>query len=292
MPFDVITFGSAIVDIFLWVEEIKGEKTEVKKRVIASGGGGTNTAVSFHRLGLKSAPVSRLGEDFFSRIIVRELKKENIPLDFLVRKKEETDCSVILVGPKGKRTIFVYRGETRLEIDDIHWRKLQARWFYLTSLEGNLDLAERLILFARKNEIRIAWNPGRRELAERKRVMKLANLTTVFNLNREEMEFLLAKRVGGDDFWEKAAGIKGKFKIVTDGRNGAYLLSGPKRYFLPASKMVPVDETGAGDAFGSGFVAGLIKGMNPKGAFDLAMRNAASVVQKIGAKKGLLKISK
>jgi len=292
MPFDVITFGSAIVDIFLWVEKIKGEKMEAKKRVIASGGGGTNTAVSFRRLGLKSAPVARLGGDFFSQIIIRELKKEGLSLDFLVRKKEETDSSVILIGPEGKRTIFVFRGKTRLEIDNIPWKKLQAKWFYIASLEGNLDLVEKLILFAQKNKIKVAWNPGKRELAEKKRVIKLANSATVFNLNREEMEFLLAKRIREADFWEKAAGIKSEFKIVTDGRDGAYLLRGKKRHFLPTSKVTPIDETGAGDAFGSGFVTGLVKGMKPKVAFDLAMHNAASVVQKIGAKKGLLRIFK
>ena len=57
------------------------------------------------------------------------------------------------------------------------------------------------------------------------------------------------------------------------------------------SKIQPVDETGAGDAFGSGFIVGLIKGSSLTGSFNLAMANGASVVKFLGAKKGLLRNS-
>ncbi|PJC47921.1 MAG: hypothetical protein CO034_00800, partial [Parcubacteria group bacterium CG_4_9_14_0_2_um_filter_35_11] len=59
-----------------------------------------------------------------------------------------------------------------------------------------------------------------------------------------------------------------------------------------------VDRTGAGDAFGSGFVAGLIRATGNKQpatskniefAIQLASANATSCLQKMGAKNGLLK---
>ena len=54
--------------------------------------------------------------------------------------------------------------------------------------------------------------------------------------------------------------------------------------------IIPV--TGAGDSFGSAFVAGLIKyDWNIDKALKLAILNSAHVIKKIGAQEGLLKSS-
>ena len=49
-----------------------------------------------------------------------------------------------------------------------------------------------------------------------------------------------------------------------------------------------VDRTGAGDAFGSGFVAGLIQASRIEYAIRLGSANATSVVEYVGAKKGIV----
>ena len=48
------------------------------------------------------------------------------------------------------------------------------------------------------------------------------------------------------------------------------------------------DATGAGDAFGSGFLAKLADGAEFVDALQFASANAASVVQKYGASTGIL----
>ncbi len=295
MNIDVISFGSAIVDIFLrskdfsWENLPENEKVEVEERKISSGGGGTNTAVSFSRQGLSSAAVCRFGNDVFGRFIIDELKKEEVNTDFLVQKDEETDTSIILLGPNAERKILVCRGDTRLDVDNIRWEELKAKWFYITSLEGNLVLAAELINHAEKNNIQVSWNPGNKELENKEKVKRLAGQVQVFNLNRREMEDLVEKDLEDESFWQTVRELGIPLTVVTDGRQGAYLLHDNGLHFLPSPKTQPVDETGAGDAFGSGFAAGLIKGLDEKEAFDLAMKNGASVVQHIGAKKGLLK---
>ena len=50
----------------------------------------------------------------------------------------------------------------------------------------------------------------------------------------------------------------------------------------------PFERTGAGDAFASTFVASLIKGNTIEGALQWAPINSMSVVQQVGAQKGLL----
>lgn len=73
------------------------------------------------------------------------------------------------------------------------------------------------------------------------------------------------------------------------------------REFLMKKKLV--DRTGAGDAFGSGFISGLLhykvnlndlNKINPKyilEAIKLASANATSVVEHIGAQAGILTFS-
>jgi len=303
--YDIISFGSAIVDFFIKVnnDQIKqvdqknlvcfpgGEKTEIKDSFVFTGGGGTNTATSFARQGLKVGLVARLGSDPLGKVIINDLKKESVSCDFLTAKDESTDFSIIMSSPDGDRTILVCRGKNRLVSENVPWENLDSGWFYISSLEGNLNLAEEIITFASKKGISVAWNPGKRELINKEKVITLAKSIEVFNINRSEAEELFGLSLDSDGFWQKMAELNIKKLVVTDGRTGAYLLSEGEKLFLPSPKIQPVDETGAGDAFGSGFVAGLIKGSSPTDSFNLAMTNGASVVKFLGAKKGLLRNS-
>ena len=61
-------------------------------------------------------------------------------------------------------------------------------------------------------------------------------------------------------------------------------------YYIPSVGHTPKNLTGAGDAFGSGFITGWIKSRGDiRYALRLAAFNADSVVQHVGAKVGILK---
>src|SRR3989344_4411861 len=96
--YDVITVGSATVDVFAktrFSELIKiidpkgekdflaypsGSKILIDELEFTTGGGGTNTAVALSRLGHKVAFVGKLGEGANSDFIHRDLKREKIDL--------------------------------------------------------------------------------------------------------------------------------------------------------------------------------------------------------------------
>ena len=72
MRFDVITFGSAVVDVFVdtdvsekknFISYPVGSKILIKDLKIDVGGGGTNSGVAFSRLGLKTGYIGKLGDD-------------------------------------------------------------------------------------------------------------------------------------------------------------------------------------------------------------------------------------
>lgn len=309
MKFDVISFGSAVLDVFIKSPDIQvekstkvytgraliapyGAKCEAERLVICSGGGGTNTAVGFSRLGLKAAVVARCGWDFAGKLIRQEIKKEGVNDSFLIQfEGEETDYSTILIGPDGGRTIFVYRGGTRLEKSVINFKKLNSFWFYVSSLEGNLDLLADLVAHAKKNHIKIAVNPGRKELEQSQKFLEIGKNFDVLIVNREEAGKLLGLTIADEKIFGKICLVLPKVMVVvTDGARGAHVCLPKKgRLAIEGLKVEMADSTGAGDGFGCGLIAGLAKGWKLEKALKLGVCNGASAVTRIGAKTGLIR---
>lgn len=287
--FDVISIGAATVDIFAKSNQFLvkdnllsipySSKEEINQSLICSGGGATNTAVSFSRLNLKATCLSIIGNDNLKGFILDDLKADNISTNCLISSsKDTTDFSVILVAPDGGRSILTNRGQSRLEEKNINWDKLQTKWLYITSLEGNLDLLEKLIGYALENNIKIALNPGNRELTQKKLLIPFIKHVDFLLLNQTESEMLT----------ENCKNLGAKITAVTDGRNGAHVFTDGRQYYSPIINVDSIDETGAGDAFGSAFIAALIHKLDPKQALDWGIKNSASVVSFLGAKPGLL----
>lgn len=305
--FEVISFGSAVLDVFIKSPDLKiiktkevysgkalvapyGAKCEVEELVVVSGGGGTNTAVGFSRLGLKAAVVARCGWDLAGKLVRQEIKKEGVDDSLLVQLEgEKTDYSTILIGPDGGRTIFVYRGGTRLEKSVIDFNKLKTKWFYVASLEGSLELLAELIKFAKKNQVKIAVNPGHREIEQREKLLPLLEKIDVLIVNQEEAAKLLKTSFFDPQLFRRAALASDGIVVVTRGVKGVYLFDQKDRLFRSDGfKVRMVDATGAGDGFGCGLIAGLIKGWDLEKALKLGVANGAAAVTKIGAKAGLI----
>lgn len=302
--FDVISIGAATVDFFVKSEQFTldndkqlltiaaSSKNEMSESLVSSGGGATNSSVSFSRLGLKSACLSLLGNDPLSLYVSNDLKNNNVDTTLLVQLNQElTDYSVILIAQDGSRSIITNRGRTRLESTNFNWDKMvNTDWFYVTSLEGNLDLLEMLVGFANEHSIKISLNPGNRELSEPSRLLPLIPHLNFLLLNRIEAETLVGLEINQSGFWEKLLSFGSPITAVTNGREGAYILTPTDKLFSPIINTSPVDETGAGDSFGSAFVAGLMHHLPLPDSLFWGIKNSASVVGSMGAKTGLLNL--
>ena len=300
--FDVISIGSATIDIFVKSKDFiydkkllslkASSKNEIYQGLICSGGGATNSSVAFSQLGLKSACVSLIGNSYLNNYIFDDLKKYKVYEKFIsIDKSNYTDFSVILVAPDGTRSILTHRGQSALEEKNFKWSQLKkTKWFYISSLEGNIDLLEKIIGFAREFNIKIALNPGKRELLKSKKLISLVKMVDFLSLNLEETEIFLNTTHSDDSFFDQVHDLKIPFVTITSGRQGAYVLFNQKQFYSPAAQSKPVDETGAGDSFGATFVAALINKKSPQDALYWAITNSASVVSHLGSKPGLLNL--
>ena len=82
-----------------------------------------------------------------------------------------------------------------------------------------------------------------------------------------------------------------KTVVITDGKNGSYATTNDgKVYYNEAIHEEVVENTGAGDAYSTGFMGAVIMGKSIKEAIEWGAKNASSVIQHYGAQKGLLNI--
>ncbi len=306
--YDVITFGSATWDIFLEPKKYNvkkdrsfftgkgvcfnlGSKVNVEGVSFSSGGGGTNSAATFLSQDLKTCFCGSLGEDFSGKEVVKELNDLGIETKVSL-KKEPTNLSVVLNLPE-ERTILVYRGASELLSEkDIAWDEIKAKWLYLAPLSGKLSkMTEKIVDFASDKGIKVALNPGNSQISEG--LDKVFKKVDVLLLNQEEASLLT-----GIDY-KKEKKIFGKIDklcpgitIMTKGDKGCLVSDGDSLFSAGVVPVKVADRTGAGDSFGAGFVSGLIESGDIVYSIQLATANAASCLEKVGAKKGLLKKGK
>ncbi len=305
----VISIGAATQDVFLtgkilaakrdvrthsYVEQFPlGEKLNLDNVYFETGGGASNAAVTFARQGLKSTYMGKIGQDPAGAEVLRVFKKEGVATDYAVYdEKLSTGYSTILLAPNGERTILTYRGAAHnLKSGDFHINNLRADWLYITSLAGNIDLLSRLLKHAQAYGIKVALNPGHDELNQIKKLRKLLVGVEVLIGNFQEMRLLF----GGETPEEVITRGFGTcpYLVLSDGPSGIYVTDSDKLYRAGQyQKVKVVDRTGAGDAFGSGFVAALAQGLSLEHAVTLGSANATSVIQKIGPKSGILKTAR
>ncbi len=307
--YDIITFGSNTLDVFVKTDseliEIKnkfgeeeliayplGSKIIINELEFMIGGGGTNTAVAFRRLGLKTAYVGKIGKDENGLKIFKVLKEEKI--DFLGAVGGVSGYSVILDSIDEDRTILTYRGcNADLRINEIDLNKLKTKWIYCSSmLNKSFETLKKIIKYANKNSIKIAFNVNTFLANKGFSYLKaiLENINALI-LNKDEAELIVGKGTI-PDLMERLKLDNMDYVVITDGKKGAHCYDGSNLYFVKPNKGLKVKETtGAGDSFASSFIAGLIMGKSVEDCLRMAIINSESIIQNYGAKNILLKKS-
>lgn len=306
LMFDVITVGTATQDVFLRLPRhkdakvcfVEGSKNDVEKPVFATGGGAINAAVTFARQGFKTAVLCRVGDDVNGKSLWEELKEENIHFWKIKDEKSGTGYATILLSPSGERTILSYRGASEnLQNKETPFSELKSKWLYVVPSHIDTFVMEKLVEHCHYQGMQIAMNPSKFYLEKGAATLKpFLDKIKVLIVNKEEAAYLVGEKPsfvetteGKKDVFKKLDELVGGIAVMTDGHHGVLVSDGKKIYQAGVFKEKEiVDRTGAGDAFGSGFVAGLLLKENIEYAIRLGSANATSVVEAVGAHVGSL----
>jgi ribokinase len=316
---DIITIGSATMDVFIQtdVKTLKirlknrnswhipkdgtkkdrqeyisfplGSKILIKEMYHHTGGGGTNTAITFAKSGLKTGFLGNIGNDHNGELILKELKSHKIK--FLGKIHGKTGHSLIL-DANNDRTALIYKGcNNEMPIEAPKLKRMRARWFYIASVtEKMFDVAKDIVQNVKNRKSKICFNPSSYMTKKGFKFIKpILRKTYCLILNNEEAKLLTKDNNIKNNL--KTLSKKIVFEgivVITVGERGAWVYHNNKIYSIKPKKIKVKETTGAGDAFASGFISGLIKLRDIEFCMKMGMNNAEHTIQKIGAKEGLL----
>lgn len=302
----MLTIGAAVQDVFLshspelkpvsdktadelFIKIELGSKNDVNNIDFGTGGGATNAAVTFARQGLEAQFMGTIAHDPAGASVLEALDKEGIDTTYVsYSDKHHTGYSVVLLASTGERTFLTYRGaSTHYDIKNFDLGNAQADWLYMTSMAGNVDIVDKIFRQAKKLKTKVFFNPGKDELRQAAKIKTLLEDVDVLSVNREEAQQI----VEGSSIEDLVRRLLHyvPVAIVSDGPNGVIASDGKVIVRAGMYEDVKViDRTGAGDAFGSGFLSYWAQGKSLKDSIVFASANSTSVVTKIGAKAGIL----
>lgn len=256
------------------------------KSSLASGGSAANTIHGIARLGMETAFVGKTGQDDFGKIFKDDLVKSNI-IPSLFYSENETGRAVAMVSPDSERTFATYLGAAvELSADDIQPELFKG--YDVLHIEGylvfNEELIEKAVKTAKEVGLQVSLDLASFNVVDAKLdfLKRMADsYVDILFANEEE-----AKSFTGFDDPEKALEAIAEqvdISVVKIGKEGSMILKDGKTTRVDVIEAKPIDTTGAGDYYASGFLFGYLNGLNLDQAGQIGSLLAGKVIEEMGA---------
>ena len=306
----ILGIGNAIVDVICKVDEsfinqnklskgtmklifddkeFKSMLSNLKIEKTISGGSVANSIVGLSQLGNKVGFIGKVSDDDLGTKYEEGLKTENVEY-FYSKKKEElpTGTCLILVTPDSERTMCTFLG-TAGKINENDVDKDIIRKSEMIFLEGYLwDEGEPKKAFEKaiNNANRVAMSLSDQFCVDRHKphfLNLVKNKLDITFANEQEMISLIDAK-NFKDVIDFAKSLK-KLIIITRGDKGAISINGDQVVENDIEKNLNIkDLTGAGDLFASGYLHGLINGLDTLDCLNKGKEMSSKIIQQIGAR--------
>ena len=273
--FDVVVVGSANLDLVARTPRLPrpGETVTGSQYFESCGGKGANQAIAASRAGARTAFIGAIGKDHAGETLRAAFTSNNVDTTALQTVEVSTGRALIGVSDDGENSIIVVPGANHaITVGEIkqNARTISSARVLLCQLEVPIEVVQTAFSLAGTDTIRIL-NPAPAVPL----TSELLALVDVIIPNEHELKLL-----GGADALFKH-GIK-KI-IVTQGAQGATLITQDAQTKIQPYVVVPVDSTGAGDAFCAMIAARLAIGEPMAEALKAAVVSGALTTLVAGA---------
>ena len=311
--YDSLHMGRSSID--LYSNDLGTPFEDIDSFAAYVGGSPTNISVGGRRLGLKTALLTAVGEDPVGDFILHFLRREGVETRFIPRKPAQRSSAVVLgIEPPDKFPLVFYRdncADINLTIDDAVAAPIRdCRVFQFAGTNLSLEPSRSATMFAaeqaRSSGATVVfdldfrpdqWHDVRAFGVVARSAMRLVDVVigTDDEINaamlRDESQMQLTHSQVSDT---KVAGdTRAAVEFLLSlGPEGVVEKIGPEgaRAHLTGGDIIeapgfPVEVTnilGAGDAFGAGFIYGLVKGWGWYKAARLGNACGAIVVTEHG----------
>jgi ribokinase len=293
----VVVVGSVNVDLVVVASRLPGPGETVTGGDVARhhGGKGGNQAVAAARLGADVAFVGAVGDDDFGAAARAALAAEGIDVTHLLVAPRPTGVALIVVDERAENLIAVAPGANASPTPASVTAALLALAIgpgdvVLVSCEIPADAVRAALAGARAAGALAILNPAPADGLDAAAVA----LADVLTPNEAELALLArAPNAGGRGVEANArrllaGGPDHRAVVVTLGAAGVLAVPADGQALaIPALHVVPVDTTGAGDAFNGALAAGLAAGLPLDAAARQAVAAAGLSTTRAGARGGM-----
>lgn len=250
----------------------------------SGGGSAANTLVALARMGFPTGFIGKIGEDEEGDFLVGDLEPVRIDL---IRRGQRSGVCLVVLDRHQDRFLFV-RGNANstLTAEEINFDLLKdISWVHLTSFVGESPFEAQKVLLGRlESSVKVSLDPG--EIYAKKGLKKIEPF-----LKRCGILFLTEKEIGLLTHQDLHAGVESLMKagpsvlVCKRGRQGSHVFTEQKDFEVPAVQVDVVDNTGAGDVYNAGFLAGIFLRRSLEESALFATIAAAKSVKGYGREK-------
>ncbi len=296
--YDAICAGIATWDtIFTGVDPdfLRMDGMTAEGYYASSGGDAVNAAVSMGRLGTKTAVCACIGNDSAAELVKEDLRKAGVSADYLtVREDLHTASPVLLVDESGERHILrVPKNANHYFTKEMVPEELLVKSRHLHFASANVmpgidgkPLGE---LFAKAHDLGlttsmdVSYDKAGKWLENIEDA--LANCDVLIPSYQEAKMYAKSDRI--DDIMDFFSKYPLSVFGIKLGEDGVVVTNFAETWRIPTLfHGTPVDTTGAGDAFLSGFVSAWLEGFDVPSCAAIGSAQSALVLRKVGANTG------
>ena len=241
---------------------------------VSGGGSAANTLWALARFGFPCAFTGAVGEDPEGEAVLSEMASAGVDLS-RVRVKGSTGLALIVLDERKDRFILVSPGSCEEALADFRPRVFPEEWLHLSSLVSETGFSFHRHLVERAPG-GVSLDPGEIYVARGPEALAplLQRARYLFMTEREWQTLGLSR-----DFLRRG----GKVLFLKRGARGARLVQPEETRDFPAeSPSRVVDNTGAGDFFDAGVLAGLALGFPLEQCLRLGLKVAAASLSDYG----------
>jgi sugar/nucleoside kinase (ribokinase family) len=262
------------------------DKLENLSKSFSAGGSAANTIHGLAMLGVPVGYIGVIGEDELGGSFVKDMINAGVE-PFMIHSKQETGRAIALITPDSERTFATFLGAA-IELEANHLTTFNFKKYDYLHIEGylvqNHDLIRTAVSLAKENGLTVSLDLASYNVVEanldflREIVTKYVDIVFA---NEEEAKAFTGKEPR--EALDKIAGMT-RIAIVKTGSKGSLIKSGNEMVEIGVIDVTPVDTTGAGDLYASGFLYGQSKGWSLLKCGEAGALLAGHVIEVIGSK--------